>query len=168
MESFSRFRFLGALLLAMLGAGTLLARPDRGMPAVVTSGLFGGWMARRLIPVVIVAPALVGWLRLEGQRAGLYNTEFGLALFASSNIAISTAVVWLSAKALNRMDRENRQRAIRMEHARDLEMRNREMERVDRQKSEFLAHISHELRTPLHTVIGFSELLAEETKGRLR
>jgi len=40
-------------------------------------------------------------------------------------------------------------------------------ESASRAKSEFLASMSHELRSPLHTVIGFSELLAEELEGPL-
>jgi PAS domain S-box-containing protein len=48
-----------------------------------------------------------------------------------------------------------------------LELRNREVERMNRLKSEFLASMSHELRTPLHTVIGFSELLSEQIEGPL-
>ncbi len=40
-------------------------------------------------------------------------------------------------------------------------------ESASRAKSEFLASMSHELRSPLHTIIGFSELLAEGMEGPL-
>ena len=40
-------------------------------------------------------------------------------------------------------------------------------ETASRAKSEFLASMSHELRSPLHTIIGFSELLAEGMEGEL-
>ncbi len=42
-----------------------------------------------------------------------------------------------------------------------------ELKRTARAKSEFLANMSHELRTPLNSIIGFSEVLFDETFGPL-
>jgi signal transduction histidine kinase/CheY-like chemotaxis protein len=50
---------------------------------------------------------------------------------------------------------------------RQLEDRNREVERATLLKSKFLASMSHELRTPLNAIVGFSDLLAEQTAGPL-
>jgi signal transduction histidine kinase len=48
-----------------------------------------------------------------------------------------------------------------------LEETNRRLAAANRHKSAFLANMSHELRTPLNSIIGFSEVLLDETLGEL-
>jgi PAS domain S-box-containing protein len=100
-----------------IGTGVLAARPGRGLMAVLTSERLGGLLGRRLLPVVVCLPVLVGWLRLRGHHAQLYTVEFGTALSASSYIIILASLVWFCALWLNRIDS-----ARRRAEERDLEL----------------------------------------------
>jgi PAS domain S-box-containing protein len=97
-----------AVALLVLSAGLLCVRTDGGLIGEMQSGDAGGTLARRLLPCVVLAPALLGWLRLQGQIAGLYGTEFGLALFVLANVCVFVALVWVTAVQLNRSDRDRR------------------------------------------------------------
>jgi PAS domain S-box-containing protein len=113
-----------AVTLSLLSGGILCARPDAGLMAVVTSEGAGGVLARRLLPAVIVIPAVIGWLRWLGQREGVLDQVVGLSVFVVANIVIFTALVWWNAASVDRLDRKRgraeRRLAVQYEATRSL------------------------------------------------
>ncbi len=95
-----------SLTFLVLTAGIILARPERGLLATLSGNGVGSAAARRLLPFVIAFPVALGWLRLRGQHAGLYDSQFGLSVMTSATIVILVAMVWWTARSLNRSDAE--------------------------------------------------------------
>ena len=48
-----------------------------------------------------------------------------------------------------------------------IEEKNRQLESANHAKSHFVANMSHELRTPMNAILGYTELLLDETYGEL-
>ena len=93
-----------ATLFVVACLGVLFARPYEGSFGILTASGIGSTMARRLLPIAIILPVLMGWLRLAGENAGIYGEELGVALFATVNVVIFALLIWLAAASLNRAD----------------------------------------------------------------
>jgi PAS domain S-box-containing protein len=93
----------------VLGIGFLCARPEQGLMAIVIGETVGGLLTRRMLPVAIVIPATLGWLRWMEERAGFFDAPIGVALFATANIIVFTALIWWNAQSLDRLDAERKQ-----------------------------------------------------------
>jgi diguanylate cyclase (GGDEF)-like protein len=57
-----------------------------------------------LIPTLPLAIFVLGWVRLAGQQAGMYDTAFGLALMVLLSSTVSVIAVAWTAFALHRVD----------------------------------------------------------------
>ncbi len=93
-----------ALAFLVSSLAVLFARPEEGLMRIAASDSPAGVVARRLLPAALLVPGVVGWLALQGERAGFYDERFGLALFTSSTIVTFAVVVLWNASALLRSD----------------------------------------------------------------
>ncbi|MBK7972926.1 MAG: PAS domain-containing protein [Deltaproteobacteria bacterium] len=64
-----------------------------------------GMLARRGLPIAIVAPIGIAFLRLQGQRAGLYDTEMGAALASSAFVGVACAMLAWGSVAVRKRER---------------------------------------------------------------
>lgn len=91
-----------AILFIVASVGMVLARPAGRFVRQIAADSAVGLINRRLLPAAVLVPPFLGWLRWQGELAGYYSTAFGLAIFASSNVAIFATLIWFSARALQR------------------------------------------------------------------
>jgi PAS domain S-box-containing protein len=90
-----------ALALLLLSGGVFFARPRIGIAGDLTGEGSGSLMARRLLPAVFLVPIILGWIALQGEFAGMYGAELGLALYATVSVLVFAILVWSNARKMN-------------------------------------------------------------------
>jgi signal transduction histidine kinase len=154
-EMYGIARFTGiawqtSTMLAGLGVGLMAAVPEFGFVAALRSDDAGGSVLRRLIVPIIGVPLLLGWLRVVGQKADLYEFAFGTAIRTVVEIVLLLWLLWWTARGISLHASAARKAQIAL---RESEQRYREIasaaKDADRRKDEFLATLAHELRNPL-------------------
>jgi signal transduction histidine kinase/CheY-like chemotaxis protein len=104
----------GVILFMLLALGALFARPDHGLMQRVLAADAGGVLIRRLLPAAILIPPLIAWLRLQGEQAGLYDENLGVAIYTTATVVIFSILIWSTAAVVRRADAERRAAELKL------------------------------------------------------
>src|SRR6266508_390646 len=99
----------------------------------------------------------IGLLALGAKISGKRYSEEDLVTLSA--LANQTAVALENARLVDNLVQLNTE--LRQAY-RSLDRANRDLERLDQTKSDFISIASHELRTPLTTIIGYTEMLIDD------
>ncbi|MEQ8353589.1 MAG: SpoIIE family protein phosphatase [Leptospiraceae bacterium] len=134
---------------------------------MLLSGAFGLFMLGRAVYqnrdnslAVLMGgiPLFLGVLNDVLSARGTINTiQFGEASLLAFVFLQSALLSFRYARSFNRVE----------ELSHELSEKNRDLQRLDELKDDFLANTSHELRTPLHGIIGITESVLQGATGKI-
>lgn len=94
---FTGIALLASMVIAALSAGMMAVLPDRGLAAALRRDDAGGAMLRRLVIPIICFPFALGWARILGEQASLFDPAFGTSLRTLAEIFVYFALIWWTA-----------------------------------------------------------------------
>jgi signal transduction histidine kinase len=168
-----------ALLDVLISAGFLFARPGKGLMIVATDTTAGGWIFRRFLPTAVLFVPALGWLRLAGQRIGLYTLEFGTALLVMTNVIVLSVLIWWAATFVRNQSLDRTESEQRM--GKDKERADEQAAILERRVAERTAQLqetvvelerssytmSHNLRAPIRAMQAFADFLIADFGEKL-
>ena len=98
-----------AAALAVLPFGLIAADPAHSLARQVTDSGPAGQVVRRIVPAAFVIVPLGAWLRLAGERAGLYDESVGLAILVTLEALALVAIGAWTTASVRRLVRERQQ-----------------------------------------------------------
>jgi len=80
-EHFTPMALSTSFVFLILNSGLFLSNITYGVSKLFTSRLNGGRMFRQVIGFLLILPVIMGYLRLFGEKRGLYPAEFGTGIY---------------------------------------------------------------------------------------
>ncbi len=151
-----------AILFLTLSVSLSLKEEHSALFKILQSDGIGASMARRIIPVVIIVPPIIGLVLQAGFKFGLYDASFRLALTVALSMAVTALILFYYSMSIDKMDAHRRR--IEADLA-DQEARYREM--FDYSQGMICIHdLDGTLRSVNPAVVAATGFSADELEGR--
>ncbi|MEO6181811.1 MAG: PAS domain S-box protein, partial [Verrucomicrobiota bacterium] len=92
--------FQTATFLLALGIGLVMSVPEVQPMKMLRGNSAAAALVRRALPFIILLPLIVGWLRLQGENSGMYDSAFGIALRTVVEVVLLVGLLWWAASAV--------------------------------------------------------------------
>jgi len=89
-------------------AAVLLIKPDTWFLRIFTDRETGGIVARKLLLPLMILPVGIAWLRINGERAGLFKSDEGVVIVALTYTVCFVVLIWMTARSVGRIDQKRR------------------------------------------------------------
>ncbi|MBT1690351.1 PAS domain S-box protein [Dawidia soli] len=99
----------------LLACALLFANPRRGLMRQLTSRYAGSLIAKVLIPLLVLLPIAIGYIRLRWHWHGTVSVELGVALIVISFMLIFILLILYNTNSLNRRDARQKADAWRLQ-----------------------------------------------------
>ena len=119
--SFTPLAFHGGICFMLFSMALLLAKSRRGFVAEITTMHAGGKAARLLLPALVVIPAVLGYVVLNGILKERFSIVVWVSLLVCAVIFMFGVLVWATAYIINKSEsRTLEQKRIAEEQRRQL------------------------------------------------
>ena len=149
-----------AICFILACAAILLSRVERGIMVIFASKDAGGVMIRRMMPIVLIVPLVMALVFRYGMSLGLYDTAAEAALHIVAVMAIFVVLVWIIARALEKIDTKRELAEDDLKAAQLSIIQAEKMSAVGR----LSGSVAHELNNPLTGVINNLQLIKMEVE----
>jgi PAS domain S-box-containing protein len=102
MKSFVPMAFPTAVCLILFSLAIFSYKKKSGFTKEITSKYGGGQISSLLIPVAVIIPFILGYLRIESDETAYLSSSFSTALVAIAGTAISVFFIWMISASINR------------------------------------------------------------------
>ena len=169
IPQFTAISLYAVIAFVLLFIAILFARPNIGIMSIINGDNVSGVLSRRLLPLIIILPIIIGVIVSHGVNMSLYSYQIGNILFLFSILILLSIIVWIIIISIKNIDEAHQ--LIEIEYQMTLEdkvkIRTKELEQSNKDLQQFAYVASHDLKEPLRMISSFLQLLEKRQADKL-